>query len=199
MKISIPTTAAEETRQRVRELLDLMHVPAVVDLAWKRLRPRIPARRLADKDKNILGLWADVRGIAPWHALLEVLCACDLISAAEHDHLIAEIDSNARTCSGKPSWCRDTGELSFNGRVVRRLQMRTSPTALVQIIAAFEAANWPTAIPNPLELDANLDLEVLRLNCLLQDIEFFVCARQVCWRPMKVLREKRKKRTIAKK
>jgi len=50
----------------------------------------------------------------------------------------------------KPRWNRATGELTFQGRVAKRIQNLAQAVNVVRILDAFEEEGWPERIDDPL-------------------------------------------------
>jgi hypothetical protein len=49
-----------------------------------------------------------------------------------------------------PVWNLDTGELRFDGRVIKRIRNNGQATSIVAILAAFQECGWPGRIDDPL-------------------------------------------------
>jgi hypothetical protein len=95
-------------------------------------------------------LWKRVP--TPDRATLDLALALGHASDSDYHWLMREIGEEPSTPGqlNRPSWIASEGKLSFGGSVVRRVRIMGEPTNIQIILDAFQAANWPDSIPNPL-------------------------------------------------
>ncbi len=89
--------------------------------------------------------------------LVEIGYKLGLIDTATRDDFLREINYQTKTKMAaktnndlKPEWKKETGELSYNGIVIRKIRSTKSPTNAEIIFKAFHKARWKSTIPNPL-------------------------------------------------
>ena len=91
------------------------------------------------------------RKVSVEQAVIEVADGLDMMSEKKANWLRRELDLEAPEStppSDRPIWREDTGELWFDGRVIRRIRVMREPSNIQLLLDAFEAAGWPARIDN---------------------------------------------------
>jgi hypothetical protein len=94
------------------------------------------------------GMWAAVRGVSKDRAIIDIAHALDWLDTKTCKALLKALGEGA-TASGTPRWLARTGELWFEGRIVRRIRNQAKASTIVRILDAFELCGWPTTIDDP--------------------------------------------------
>lgn len=102
-------------------------------------------------------LWHLARGTPTWNeCIVEVAYALGFIHGPRREKLLADLGSKIlkrSSSSGQaktlPHWDRETRELRYRGKVVRRVARPKQAGNIVPILDAFEAAGWPPRIDDP--------------------------------------------------
>jgi hypothetical protein len=131
---------------------------ALAERLWDRVLTANQRRRFGDDFPNALeslgtvGMWRRLYKVSESRAVIEIAQHTGLLDETDAKWLLREIGERpaSKTSSQRPSWQAETGELSFRGKVIRKFRVMESPTNLQRILDAFEAADWPLAIANPL-------------------------------------------------
>lgn len=120
------------------------------------------------------GMWAQLNGVTPLRAILDVAHAINLLSETDYRWLLREIGGTAETrMPDRPHWNHTEGKLYFGKRVIRRVRINKKKTNIHRILDAFQAANWARRVDNPLANGAQQLHETLRtLNRKLKQIRF---------------------------
>jgi hypothetical protein len=126
-----------------------------------------------------LGIVSHARKCSPAEALLWLTEEMGTLPAARI-HLLRQEQGLPRKSSPRPVvsrvpvWNKDRGELSLNGKVIRKFRSTTVAKRAVSILDAFEASGWLERIDNPLASgDAHEMREAVHsLNKSLQVIRF---------------------------
>jgi hypothetical protein len=134
-----------------------------------------------------VGMWVEARGVSVEKAVIDIAEAVNLMDTGTAHWLRRElglIEVTDAQSTNQPHWDADTGRLSFNGIIVRRVRVFQNPSNVQTILDEFEAAGWPTRIDNPLEEDQEKVHQALRsLNNNLAAIRFHAHegARAIVW------------------
>lgn len=94
------------------------------------------------------GMWAAARGISKDRAILDIAYLFDWIDTKSYTRVLKAIGEDA-TAGGTPRWLARTGELWFDGEIVRRVRNAAKATLVVRILDAFEESGWPRKIDDP--------------------------------------------------
>ncbi len=166
-----------------------------LNTARHRVRAAVAAERMwrhlfTEEDRQRLGgdletcwprlgtirMWMQARGVCLEQAVIEVALGLKLMSEETADWLRRELDLQSappKPPSDRPIWRADTGELLFEGRVIRHVRVLRDPSNIHQLLDAFEAAGWPARIDNVLPYGQQQLHETLRsLNRSLERIRF---------------------------
>ena len=88
---------------------------------------------------------------------IEIGYKLGLIDLPTRDEFLREINYKTKTIKAvktyknlKPIWKKVTGELSYNGELIRKIRPRKCLTNAEAIFNAFHKARWKSTIPNPL-------------------------------------------------
>lgn len=94
------------------------------------------------------GMWAAARGVSKERAIVDIAYLFDWIDTKTCTKLLKAIGDEA-TAGGTPRWIARTGELWFDGEIVRQVRNAARATLVVRILEAFEESGWPRTIDDP--------------------------------------------------
>lgn len=95
------------------------------------------------------GIWAAVRGGSKERAIVEVAYALDWLDSQTYRQFLDALGGGPGE-GRRPRWIARTGELWFDGEVVRHIRHVARATNVVRILAAFEESGWPQRIDDPI-------------------------------------------------
>ena len=129
----------------------------VADRMWRHLFTEEDRQRLGGdlqacwSGLGTIHMWMQARKVAVEQAVIDVAHGLGMMSKETVDFLRKELDlesADATPPSDRPIWREDTGELWFDGRVIRRIRVMREPSNIQLLLDAFEAAGWPARIDN---------------------------------------------------
>jgi hypothetical protein len=99
--------------------------------------------------RRILEVVAQQRGLTLERALLELARSMDLLGTGRYEQLRKAIgEPVVPERNDVPQWNAVTGELSYKGKVVRRVSVRAARVRTV--LDAFQCDGWPVHVDSPL-------------------------------------------------
>jgi hypothetical protein len=174
-----PAAVIEELRTHLARVA----VRPSAERLWNRLLTDEDRQRLggdfdaAYSASGTVGMWMGLRGVSRPKAIADVAQALGLLDDTTHRWLLKEIGEplQAHPRRDVPSWRPDLGQLLWGDRVIRDVRVMRKPSNIQLILDAFEAANWPPRIDDPLPDGPNqhrLHLTLQSLNSGLEVIRF---------------------------
>jgi hypothetical protein len=149
---------------------------------WERVLHVRERQRLGDTVQHAyaahgtVGMWQKVRGGSDARGVIEVARALGFIDQTNYEWLVREIGERPKAIKqslNKPTWDVRSGELCFQGQVIRKVRLMRRPSNIHRILDAFQTAKWKTQIANTLSLDQQRLHQALRsLNTGLNSIGF---------------------------
>jgi hypothetical protein len=94
------------------------------------------------------GMWAAARGVSKERAIVDIGYALDWLDTKTCQAMLAALGEDANA-AGTPRWIKGTGELWFDGQVVRTIRNQKKAWTIVRILEAFEESGWPRTIDDP--------------------------------------------------
>jgi hypothetical protein len=134
-----------------------------------------------------IGMWMTLRGVSRDRAIVDLAYLIGHIDETRHGRLLREIGEQPQVLhtADRPTWNASTGELCYQGQLLRRVRILSSPTNIQLILNAFEQSKWCSSVDNPLSTDAQQLHQALRsLNKGLEKIRFHAQrgAQAITWR-----------------
>lgn len=121
-----------------------------------------------------VGMWMKARDVSLPVAILQLAAELELLSPKMIEKVQRELGLDRASDSSKelrPSWDRDTGNLTYAGEVVKRIRNLSIAKNVVMVLNVFEEEGWPPRILDP--LPSNKKADALRsLNNQLMRIRF---------------------------
>src|ERR1700722_14605728 len=76
----------------------------------------------------------------------------ELIGETTRNRLLRALGPDRSAAKGRsqPEWNRDTRELRYRGKVIRRISATTRAPRIIAILDAFQAKGWPSRVDDPL-------------------------------------------------
>lgn len=152
------------------------------------------------------GMWAVAKEVSRERALVDIAYVLDWLETAKCEWLLEVIGEKTATVI-KPRWNNATGELWFDGQLVRKVANMAKAKNVVAVLNACEENGWPERFADPITSGKGSDTRrriIQSLNDGLSRIRF-VCigdGETFGWevRPPKTVRKpagkpRRKKRT----
>lgn len=137
-----------------------------------------------------IGLWMALRRVSQVRAIVDL--GTELFGLCDSDRRWLLRETGEENCevgqTGKPpipDWRPDVGELWFLGQKIRNVRIRSEPSHVQNVLAAFTAADWANRIPNPLGLgQKDLSDFLLKLNKGLEQIRFHMAdaGQSIVWK-----------------
>ena len=149
------------------------------------------------------GMWAAARGVSRERAIIDIAHTLDWLDTKTCQALLAALGEEANA-AGAPRWISRTGELWFDGQVVRSIRNQTKASTIVRILEAFEESGWPRAIDDPVTVggdNVQRRRAIESLNDGLTRIRF-ACAgdgESFTWEPLPPQKRKAAKKKAARK
>ena len=143
------------------------------------------------------GMWAAARDVSRDRAIADIARAMDWVDTSTFSKMLKALGEGSQVAK-KPRWISRTGELWYEGKVVRRIRNLAKASVIVRILEAFEESDWPPRIDDPVTSggdSAQRRRAVESLNDGLERIRF-ACAgdgESFAWQP--VVRAKRRAST----
>ena len=125
--------------------------------------------------EDIVQIYAGLRRKRPLLAVVELALATEMMTNLQYDWLLRDLGEHPSSPKSMdhPEWNPDRGELSWKGKVVRRV--RPNGFNLILILDAFQQQGWPECIDDPLpgSRDPERRREAIRkLNAKLEKLRF---------------------------
>lgn len=135
-----------------------------------------------------LGMWMKLQDVSKERAVIDLARALGFLDEPTCSWLLREMSeyTDAPASADRPSWDPSSRELRWQGRVIRRCQVRQPPTSIQEVLDAFQHAGWKKRIANPLRLGSEQLHQTLRsLNHGLKKISFHAQggATKITWSP----------------
>jgi len=209
-----PPTRRSDLPARLRKQLDALEARAqsnvVAVVIWEQHFSAADRKSLGDDAylawKNhgrSVGMWAAARGVSKERAIVDIGYALDWIDTKTCTALLAALGEGSNAVV-TPRWIVRTGELWFDGEVVRSIRNQLKASTIVRILEAFEESGWPHAIDDPITAggdSAQRRRAVESLNDGLKRIRF-ACAgdgESFTWEPLPPQKRKAAKKKAARK
>lgn len=142
-------------RTKLDELEKKLQSNVVAMMVWENHFTPAERKQLGDdpylawkRNGRTSGMWAAVRGVSKDRALIDIAHALDWLDTKTCKALLTALGEGANA-AGTPRWLARTGELWFEGRVVRRIRNQAKASTIVRILDAFELCGWPPTIDDP--------------------------------------------------
>lgn len=152
-----------DLRQKLDELEPRVQSNAAAIAIWERHIAADERKALGDDlyqawkaHGRTAGLWAAVRGGSKERAIVEVAYALDWLDSQTYRQFLDALGGGPGV-GRRPRWIARTGELWFDGEVVRHIRHVVRATNVVRILAAFEESGWPQRIDDPITCGGESD------------------------------------------
>ena len=146
----------ENLRQKLDELEPRVQSNPAAIVIWERHLTAADRKTLGDdlyqawkQYGRTAGMWAAARGGAKERAIVEVAYALDWLDSKTYRQLLDAVGGGPGE-GRRPRWIADSGELWFDGEVVRHIRHVVRATNVVRILAAFEESRWPPRVYDPI-------------------------------------------------
>ena len=94
-------------------------------------------------------MWAIAKEVSRERAIVDIAYALDWLETAKCEWLLEVIGEQAATVI-KPQWNNTTGELWFDGELVRKVANMTKAKNVVAILNTCEENGWPQSFADPI-------------------------------------------------
>lgn len=142
-------------RQKLEELEPRVQSNITAVLVWTRCFTERERAALGNDNylawKNngrTAGMWAAVRECSKDRAILDIAYERDWIDTETYRQALAALGELTDPVN-TPRWIARTGELWFDGQVVRKIHNLKKATNIVPILNAFEENGWPPSVDDP--------------------------------------------------
>lgn len=146
----------ENIRQKLDELEPRVQSNAAALAIWQRHLTAADRKTLGDdlyqawkQHGRTAGMWAAARGGSKERAIAEVAYALDWLDSTTYRQLLDALGGGPGE-GRRPRWIASTGELWFDGEVVRHIRHVVRATNVIRILAAFEECGWPPLVDDPI-------------------------------------------------
>ncbi len=209
-----PPIRRSDLPARLRNQLDALEVRAqsnfVAVVIWEQHFSAADRKTLGDdpylawkSHGRTVGMWAAARGVSKERAIVDIAYALDWLDTKTCKALLTALGQDANA-AGTPRWINRTGELWFDGQVVRTIRNQTRASVIVRILEAFEESGWPRTIDDPITAggdSAQRRHAIESLNDGLKRMRF-TCAgdgESFAWEPLPRPKRKASKKKAARK
>ncbi len=182
------TTFGREISAEVAEQLitQTLRIKAAVsaDHLWKRILTAAERKQLGGnlekcwRKLGTAGMWRKLRGGSAERAVIEVALELGFLDDRTAKWLLREIGEETLPppVVAHPVWHAERGELRWGDQVIRRVRVLARRSTIQRLLEAFQAAEWPPRIDDPIcqgedadqlrqiVLGLNQGLEVLRFH-----------------------------------
>jgi hypothetical protein len=146
----------ENLRQKLDELEPRVQSNPAAIVIWERHLTAADRKKLGDDiyqawkhHGRTAGMWAAARGGAKERAIVEVAYALDWLDTKTYRQLLDAVGGGPGE-GRRPRWNADTGELWFDGELIRSVKHPAQAKNIVRILAAFEESGWPPRVDDPI-------------------------------------------------
>jgi len=146
----------ENLRQKLDELEPRVQSNPAALAIWERHLTAADRKTLGDdlyqawkQYGRTAGMWAAARGGAKERAIVEVAYALDWLDTKTYRQLLDALGGGPGE-GRRPRWNADTGELWFDGELIRSVKHPAQAKNIVRILAAFEENRWPPRAYDPI-------------------------------------------------
>ena len=146
----------ENLRQKLDELEPRVQSNPAAIVIWERHLTAADRKTLGDdlyqawkQYGRTAGMWAAARGGSKERAIVEVAYALDWLDTKTYRQLLDALGGGPGE-GGRPRWNADTGELWFDGELIRSIKHPAQAKNIVRILAAFEESGWPPRVDDPI-------------------------------------------------
>jgi hypothetical protein len=94
-------------------------------------------------------MWAAARGGSKERAIVEVAYALDWLDTKTYRQLLDALGGGPGE-GRRPRWIANSGELWFDGELIRSVKHPAQAKNIVRILAAFEESGWPPRVDDPI-------------------------------------------------
>ena len=146
----------ENLRQKLDELEPRVQSNPAAIVIWERHLTAAERKTLGDdlyqawkQHGRTAGMWATARGGSKERAIVEVAYALDWLDSKTYRQLLDALGGGPGEGS-RPHWIADSGELWFDGELIRSVKNLAQAKNIVRILAAFEESRWPPRVEDPI-------------------------------------------------
>lgn len=152
-----------DLRQTLDELEPRVQSNAAAIAVWERHFTAADRKTLGDDlyqawkhHGRTAGMWAAARGGSKERAIVEIAYALDWVDSETYRRLLDVLGGGPGE-GRRPRWIAGSGELWFDGEVVRYVRNLSRAKNVVRILAAFEENGWPPRIDDPITSGGSSD------------------------------------------
>ena len=142
-------------RQALDELEPRVQSSAAATVVWTKHFTDEERKRLGDdpyrawkEHGRTAGMWATVRECSQARAIAEIAFALDWLDSETYRQLLEALGEGPGEAM-RPRWIARSGELWFDGEVVRTIRSAARAKNVVRVLSTFEESNWPPRIDDP--------------------------------------------------
>jgi hypothetical protein len=146
----------ENLRQKLDELEPRVQSNPAAIVIWERHLTAADRKTLGDdlyqawkQYGRTAGMWAAARGGSKERAIAEVAYALDWLDSTAYRQLLDAVGGGPGE-GRRPRWIADSGELWFDGELIRSVKHPAQAKNIVRILAAFEESRWPPRVDDPI-------------------------------------------------
>jgi len=153
----------ENLRQKLDELEPRVQSNPAALAIWERHLTAADRKTLGDdlyqawkQYGRTAGMWAAARGGSKERAIVEIAYALDWLDSTTYRQLLDALGGGPGE-GRRPRWNADTGELWFDGELIRSVKNPAQAKNIVRILAAFEESGWPRRVDDPITIGGESD------------------------------------------
>lgn len=172
-----------QTKQRLGELVHYLNPIAAASKMWFRKFKDWQRNELENdfegsyQQWGTIGMWQRIYDVSQTRAIVELAYKLDFISPSEAEDLTRSLGEAEVTeiRPFRPHWNKESGELLFRGKVVKKVKRRNHAKNVVAVLNSFQKEGWSNGIDDPLSserLPSRLRDTVKSLNTNLIMIRF---------------------------
>jgi len=149
-----PPPPVDYWKEKWLSLRASVRVGPSVDRIWNELLTE-EERKLVEKDhsmgRDIVDIWARLRGISVSRAIIDLGMELSLISDFDRRQLLKKLrEPENRTRPVLPVWDRTTYQLRLGNIIIKHVRRPNAATNVVLILDAFQKMGWPSRLHDPL-------------------------------------------------
>jgi len=172
-----------EAQELLRQIEARAQQPANAMRVWNDHFSRAERKELGDEpflawkhSGGTAGMWAIAKEVSRERAIVDIAYALDWLETAKCEWLLEVIGEQASTVI-KPQWNNTTGELWFDGDLVRKVANMTKAKNVVAILNTCEENGWPQSFADPITSGEDSDTRRRVLESLNKGLKRlrFVC------------------------
>jgi hypothetical protein len=189
-------TISPEIASELQRFHNILNTRGMATRVWQKLLNEEQRQQLggdlskAYMSKPTIPMWMELQNVSIEQAVVELAFELDFLTYAKYLRLCRELDLSPTGANAfpldKPVWSPETGELTLNGKTIRRVSVRKTMSKIQMVLDAFQNASWVNPIENPLLGQDQQDLHqvVRRMHEGLTEIRFSSQAggEEVVWK-----------------